>query len=131
MVLSKDQKAGGTSALSQFSSVFSQILKLFPRAEFAESVKRHNGDRHAKGFTCWTQFVSMIFCQLGRAQSLRAITDGLRSCEGKLKHLAIDAPARSTLAYANEHRPWQIYREVVGRLLGRGRDLAPCHGILF
>src|SRR3954452_13509608 len=56
MVLSKDQEAGGTPALSQFSSVFSQILKFFPRAEFGEFVNKHGGDRHAKGFTCWTQF---------------------------------------------------------------------------
>ena len=117
--------------MSQFSSVFSQILKLFPRAEFAEIVNRHEGDRGAKGFTCWTQFVAMIFCQLGRAQSLREITDGLRSCEGKLQHLGIEAPARSTLAYANEHRPWQIYRDVFGALLGRCRALAPGHGFRF
>jgi hypothetical protein len=117
--------------VSQFSSVFSQILKLFPRAEFAEIVNRHEGDRGAKGFTCWTQFVAMIFCQLGRAQSLREITDGLRSCEGKLQHLGIEAPARSTLAYANEHRPWQIYRDVFGALLGRCRALAPGHGFRF
>ena len=117
--------------MSQFSSVFSQILKLFPRGEFAELVKKHDGERQAKGFTCWTQFVAMTFCQLGRAQSLREITDGLRSCEGKLRHLGIDAPARSTLAYANEHRPWQIYRDVFGALLGRCRQLAPGHGFRF
>lgn len=131
MVLSKDQEAGGTPALSQFSGVFSQILKFFPRAEFGEFVNKHGGDRHAKGFTCWTQFVSMIFCQLGRAQSLREITDGLRSCEGKLRHLGIDAPARSTLAYANEHRPWEIYRDVFGALLDRCRALAPGHRFRF
>ena len=42
----------------------------------------------------------MLFCQLGRAHSLREITGGLRSCEGKFKHLGISAPSRSTLAYA-------------------------------
>ncbi|HJQ39146.1 MAG TPA: IS4 family transposase [Thermoanaerobaculia bacterium] len=117
--------------MGQFSSVFSQILKLFPRAEFAEMVKRHEGDRHAKGFRCWTQFVSMTFCQLGRAQSLREITDGLRSCEGKLQHLGIEAPARSTLAYANKHRPWQLYRDVFAALLHRCEALAPGHRFRF
>jgi hypothetical protein len=117
--------------LAQFSSVFSQILKFFPRAEFAQIVDRHQGDRRAKGFTCWTQFVAMTFCQLGRAQSLREITDGLRSCEGKLKHLGIEAPARSTLAYANEHRPWQIYRDLFGTLLERCRQIAPKHRFRF
>ncbi len=37
---------------------------------------------------------------------------GLRSCEGKLKHLDLSAPSRSTLAYANEHRPWVLYQQV-------------------
>lgn len=117
--------------MSLFSSVYSQILKLFPRAEFQSVVDKHGGDARAKGFTCWTQFVSMMFCQLGRAQSLREITDGLRSAEGKLVHLGIEAPARSTLAYANEHRPWEIYRDVFERLLERCRQVAPRHQFRF
>jgi len=99
--------------------MFSQLLKLFPRTEFQALVKRTHADRHARGFTCWGQFVAMLFCQLGRAHSLREICGGLRSSEGKLKHLGIAAPARSTLAYANEHRPWQLYRAVFQELLGR------------
>ena len=59
----------------------------------------------------------MLFCQLGRAHSLREICGGLRSSEGKLRHLGITAPNRSTLAYANEHRPWQLYRAVFEALL--------------
>jgi hypothetical protein len=105
--------------VSGFSSMFSQLLKLFPRTEFQALVNRTHAERHARGFTCWGQFVAMLFCQLGRAHSLREICGGLRSSEGKLKHLGIEAPARSTLAYANEHRPWQLYRAVFQELLGR------------
>jgi len=103
----------------EFSSMFSQLLKLFPRTEFQALVKRTLAERHARGFTCWGQFVAMLFCQLGRAHSLREICGGLRSSEGKLKHLGITAPSRSTLAYANEHRPWQLYRAVFQELLER------------
>lgn len=117
--------------MTQFSSVFSQILNLFPRGEFAELVGKHRAEHRAKGFTCWTQFVAMTFCQLGRAQSLREITDGLRSCEGKLRHLGIEAPPRSTLAYANEHRPWELYRDVFGSLLSRCQGIAPSHKFRF
>jgi len=99
--------------------MFSQLLKLFPRTEFQALVKRTLAERHARGFTCWGQFVAMLFCQLGRAHSLREICGGLRSSEGKLKHLGITAPSRSTLAYANEHRPWQLYRAVFQELLER------------
>jgi len=105
----------------KFSSIFSQVLQLFPRMEFQKLVKETKAERHARGFTCWGQFVAMLFCQLGRAHSLREITNGLRSCEGKLKHLGITAPNRSTLSYANEHRPWELYQKVFFSLLERCR----------
>jgi len=104
--------------LNRVGSIFSQILQLFSRLEFESTVRKHEGERHARGFTCWGQFVAMLFCQLGHAQSLREICGGLAASEGKLKHLGLAAaPARSTLAYANEHRPWQLYRSVFEQLL--------------
>jgi hypothetical protein len=117
--------------VNQFSSVFGQILNLFPRAEFEQLVRKHDAERHGRGFRCWTQFVSMMFCQLARAQSLREISDGLRSFDGKLSHLGIEAPARSTLSYANEHRPWELYRDVFERLLARCQTVAPGHRFRF
>ena len=106
-------------------SIFSQILQLFPRGEFEKAVQEHRAERHARGFTCWGQFVAMLFCQLGRAQSLREICYGLAACEGKLRHLGVpQAPSRSTLAYANQHRPWELYQTVFGQLLERCRTLA-------
>ncbi len=98
--------------MNRFCSIFSQLLQLFSRIEFYQAVKETKAERHARGFTCWGQFVAMLFCQLGRAHSLREITGGLRSCEGKLKHLGITGPAHSTLAYANEHRPWELYPRI-------------------
>ena len=98
--------------MPRFCSIFSQLLQLFPRTAFHELVMATRAERHARGFTCWGQFVAMLFCHLGRAHSLREIWGGLASCEGKLAHLGITAPARSTLAYANAHRPWQLYEQV-------------------
>ena len=104
--------------MNRVCSIFSQILQLFSRWEFEAAVRKHKAERHARGFTCWGQFVAMLFCQLGRAQSLREISGGLAASEGKLKHLGLPAaPARSTLAYANEHRPWQLYQTVFQQLL--------------
>jgi hypothetical protein len=111
--------------VERFSSIFSQLLKLFPRTEFQALVKEHRAERHARGFTCWGQFVAMLFCQLGRAHSLREICGGLASCEGKLSHLGITAPARATLAYANGHRPWSLYQGVFEALLARCEAAAP------
>lgn len=96
--------------------MFSQILKLIPRTDFQRLVKETNAERATKGLSSWSQFVAMLFCQIGRAHSLREIEGGLKSCEGKLQHLGIEAPARSSLAYANAHRPWQLYEKVFGQL---------------
>jgi Domain of unknown function (DUF4372)/Transposase DDE domain len=109
----------------KFCSMFSQILKLIPRVEFQSLVRRTRAERHARGFSSWDQFVAMLFCQLGRAHSLREICHGLATCEGKLSQLGIGVPARASLAYANEHRPWELYRDVFIGLLGRVRADAP------
>jgi hypothetical protein len=92
--------------------MFSQLLKLIPRTEFEGLVKQTKAQYASKGFSSWAQLVAMMFCQLGRAHSLREIEGGLKSCEGKLAHLGMQAPARSSLSYANAHRPWQLFEQV-------------------
>jgi hypothetical protein len=110
--------------VTRFCSIFSQLLQLFPRADFQQAVTTTQAERHARGFTCWGQFVAMLFCHLGRAHSLREICGGLASCEGRLAHLGITAPKRSSLAYANAHRPWELYQTVFYQLLERCRTVA-------
>lgn len=68
----------------------------------------------------------MLFCQLGQAQSLREIYEGLQASEGKLVHLGMNkAPRHSTLAYANEHRHWEIYQDLFTELLVHLRAKLP------
>jgi hypothetical protein len=111
--------------LTRVSSIFSQILQLNPRFEFESAVRKHDAERHARGFSSWGQFIAMLFCQLGHAKSLREICGGLAASEGKLRHLGLPtAPARSTLAYANEHRPWQLCQTVFDQLLAKCQTLA-------
>jgi len=107
------------------ASCFSQLLSLVDRGDFARAVREKGAERHAKGFSCWTQFVAMLFCQMAGAHSLREICGGLSTAMGKLIHLGLkEAPKRSTLAYANKHRPWEVFEEVFGHLLGRCQQLA-------
>jgi hypothetical protein len=68
----------------------------------------------------------MLFCQLAQARSLREITDGLKCCEGKLKHLGLaHEPKRSTLSYANAHRPWELFQKLFDDLLAQCQTLSP------
>lgn len=111
--------------MNKFNNIFGQILQIFSKREFYRAVIETKAERGAKGFTSWTQFVAMLFCQLGQAHSLREICGGLASCFGKLKHLGVrEAPSRSTLSYANEHRPWQLYQEIFYQLLSKCQALA-------
>ena len=108
--------------MNKFNSIFGQILQIFTQQDFVRAVRETRAEKGVKGFSCWGQFVAMLFCQLGQAHSLREICGGLATCLGKLKHLGIDtAPRRSTLAYANEHRPWQLYQNVFYQLLAKCR----------
>jgi hypothetical protein len=105
------------------SSLFSQLLHHFPRTDFERLVKRHKADYNAKGFQCWTQFVSMLFCHLAHADSLREICNGLKCCLGKLKHVGIlKAPNKSTLSYANLHRPAALYEHLFYEALSHFRN---------
>ena len=108
------------------ASLFCQILQVLPRAVFQRLVDETGAERHSKGFSSWAQCVGMLFCQLAQAKSLREISDGLAATCGKLNHLGlIAAPPKSTLAYANKHRPWQLWQCLFYELLDRCRAQAP------
>lgn len=112
--------------MNSTGSLFSQILGLFQRSDFARHVRELKAEHRAKGFNCWDQFVAMLFCQLAQARSLREISDGLKSCEGKLKHLGLEVePKRSTLSYANAHRPWELYEKLFYDLLAQCQAISP------
>ena len=118
--------------MNKFSSIFSQILTIFPRSDFQRAVNRHNAEFAAKGFTCWQQFVAMLFCQLGQAHSLREICGGLASSFGKLRHLGVQSiPKRSTLSYANKHRSWKLYQDIFYQVLDLCRGVSPKHKFRF
>lgn len=104
--------------MNRVCSIFRQMIELVPRGMFERTVRETKAERHARGFSSWGQFVAMMFCQFGNAESLREICNGLAASEGKLKHLGVPkAPSRSTLAYANEHRPPELYERIFQNVL--------------
>ena len=108
------------------TSMFSQLLKIFSRYEFSQLVQGRGSDYCVKGFGNWTHFVSMLFCHLAQAKSLREICNGLKCCLGRLIHLGIKkAPNKSSLSYANEHRPYELYQDLFYKTLEKVRFLLP------
>jgi hypothetical protein len=111
------------------ASLFSQLVALFNKGQFYHLVKEHGAERYCKGFSSWDHFVAMLFCQLAQAKSLREICGGLASTMGKLRHLGMkDAPAKSTLSYANTHRPWEMFRDLFYATLDLCKTAAPKKG---
>jgi len=95
------------------ASLFSQVIGLFSRQQFYHLVAKHRAERYSKGYSSWDHFVAMLFCQLAQAKSLREICGGLACTMGKLRHLGMrQAPKKSTLSYANAHRPWEMFRDL-------------------
>lgn len=93
-------------------TLFSQIISKLDRSSFNKIVKEKNTDKHNKGFNSWTHLISMLFCQFAKSQSVRDISNGLRSATGNLNHLGIEtAPSKSTVSYQNQRRNWELFRE--------------------
>jgi len=103
--------------MSYNNTILKQILQIIPRYEFEKSVKKHKGDFASKGFTCWEQFVSMLFAQLSGQTGLRGIENSFQSISSHLYHMGVKKINRSTLSYANNNRNCEVYENVFIDLL--------------
>jgi IS4 transposase len=106
-------------------TVFSQLLDHLPRHTFRRVVKRYRGDHRVRSFTCWDQFLAMVFAQFTYRESLRDIEACLGAIPERLYHLGFRSPvvARATLADANEKRDWRIYADFAQVLIHEARRL--------
>jgi len=105
-------------------TVFAQLLEHLPHKEFHKCVDRYGGERYAKNFSCWEQYLAMAFAQLTYRESLRDIATCLRAVGGKLCHLGFRASvARATLADANESGDWRIFADFAQTLIATARRL--------
>ncbi len=94
-------------------TMLSQIINSLNLDTFDRIVRQYSTDKHSKGINSWTHFVSMMFCHLAKANSLREISNGMLSMEGNLNHLGVmkKVPRKSSLSYINEHRRWELFRD--------------------
>jgi len=100
-------------------TLFSQITSKLDRLKFNRLVNNNQTDKHQKGYNSWTQLVAMLFCQFAKSQSVRDISNGLRSATGNLNHMGIQkAPSKSSISYQNKNRNWELFRAYYYQLLG-------------
>lgn len=101
------------------NSVFHELLKQVPWAEFDRLVERHGADHRVRRLPTKSQLVALLYGQLSGAASLREIVVGLESHAARLYHLGARTVARSTLSDANALRPSALFAELFGLLVGR------------
>src|SRR5207247_7341403 len=82
----KSKSIQETQPMTRFSSIFSQLLQLFPRLEFEQAVKEHHAERSAKGFSSWGQFVAMLDRKSTRLNSSHEWISYAVFCLKKKKH---------------------------------------------
>jgi len=105
-------------------TVFAQLLDYLPSYQFQVCVDRYQGNRYVKNFSCWDQFLCLVFAQLAYRESLRDIEACLRTQQSKLYHMGWRGRiCRNTLAHANEVRDWRIYADFAHVLIGIAREL--------
>jgi Domain of unknown function (DUF4372)/Transposase DDE domain len=105
-------------------TIFSQLMDFFPRYDFQVCVDRYQGNHYVKNFSCSDQFLCLAFAQLTFRESLRDIEACLRAQQSKLYHMGFRSRvSRTTLADANEHRDWRIFRDFAHGLIHTARQL--------
>jgi hypothetical protein len=108
-------------------TIIAQVMDFLPLPEFRRCVKRNRGDYKVRLFSCWDQFLGLVFAQLTRRKSLRDIEACLRSQQGKLYHMGYRGRiSRNTLAHANETRDGRIFADFARVLIGTARESRSC-----
>lgn len=110
--------------MSQQQTIFSQILQFISYDDFYICVRRYDGNKGVRRFSCWEQFLAMAFAQLTYRESLRDIEVSLAAHQKNLYRSGFRSVVkRTTLADANDSRDWRIYADFAHRLIQRARPL--------
>jgi hypothetical protein len=107
-------------------TVFAQLLDLLPRRAFELAVERRRVRGRPLLLSCMDQFLCMAFAQLTGRSSLRETVTCLRAIGPRRYHLGIrHAPARSTLADANERRDHRVFMDTARSMIASARRELP------
>lgn len=108
--------------------VFSQLVGFLDRNHFNNLVRKYNGDRYVKTFTCWNQLLTLMFGQLSNRQSMRDLIAALEAHQSKCYHLGVSKRVtRSNLAKANEERDYRIFEDFAFYMMAEARKLRIDH----
>ena len=110
--------------MNQGKYIFSQICDFLPKNQFDWFVKKYQGNKYVKKFTCWNHLLVMIFAQLTHRESLRDLIATLNAHKTKFNRLGFGTSVtRSNLSKANEQREAKIFEDMAYHMVKTARDL--------
>jgi hypothetical protein len=92
-------------------TLLAQLLAYLPGEAIKKATEKAGSN---KGIDTWTHLVSMLFCHLSNAGSVRDISNGLRSITGNKIYLGSKlAPSNSSISYINQHRDYKVFEALI------------------
>lgn len=102
--------------------VFAQMVEFLDNYKFLRIVKKYDGNKYVKHFTCWNQLLTLMFGQLCNRESLRDLIVALNAHQEKCYHLGVGKHVtRSNLAKANENRDYRIFEDLAFHMISEAR----------
>ena len=102
--------------------VFAQKVEFLDNYKLLRIVKKYDGNKYVKHFTCWNQLLTLMFGQLCNRESLRDLIVALNAHQEKCYHLGVGKHVtRSNLAKANENRDYRIFEDFAFHMISEAR----------
>ena len=109
--------------MNQGSYIFRQVVEFLPRDYFEWLVKKYDGNKYVKSFTCWNHLLVLIFGQLSNREGLRDLITTISPFRFAFHHLGFGkSVSRSNLGKANEIRDVRIFQEFADRMVSIARS---------
>jgi len=117
--------------MSNFTTIFRQILSMVPQVDFEKEAAKHGYNRYTKHFTVWNQFKVNLYSQISGKKSLRDIETGLKVQYQDWYHLGIENVSRSQLALVNKRKSYKIFEHLYYHLYSKCMTMSPEHKFRF
>ncbi len=102
--------------------VFAQMVEFLDNYKFLRIVKKYDGNKYVKHFTCWNQLLTLMFGQLCNRESLCDLIVALNAHQEKCYHLGVGKHVtRSNLTKANENRDYRIFEDFAFHMISEAR----------
>lgn len=109
--------------MNQGRYVFSQLTDFLPRKHFEWLVKKYEGNKFVKSFTCWNHLLVLLFGQISNRESLRDLIVTLTPFKAAFHHLGFrKGISRSNLGKANEVREVRIFQEFADKMVSLAKE---------